>query len=141
MRARELAVAAFFLLSAVNAFSQKGGAVQSCRGLHAGIAAQFNPYTQQPSIQIGFFLLNDSDTPIEKHADSWRLLVDGAELEDFAFFSGPIGPAEFDPVLQPGGHWERGVALPIAVYFTKGEHRVQWKGVGFESSTITVKVN
>jgi hypothetical protein len=116
---------------------------KTCPGLHAGIRAQIiPPFTETPSVMLTFVLLNDSETPVDVEAGSWRIVVNGSELKDsgMIFGNGPM-PVGGYRVLKPGEIYELGTALPIAEYFLpNGQYKVSWKGAAFQSPTITVTI-
>lgn len=118
-----------------------------CSGLHGGITAelvQMKPgYTEPAHVQLTFLLINDSDSPLDVAAGSWKIVVDGIELADsgWIFGNGPM-PTDGWKSLQPGQYYELGKALPADKYFPDtGEHKVSWRGKGFQSATITVKIS
>jgi hypothetical protein len=120
---------------------KKGSALpKNCSGLHAGIRAQvISPNT--PSVVLSFLLLNDSATPVDVEAGSWRIVVNGSELNDsgMIFGNGPM-PVGYQ-VLKPGESYEFGKALSIAEYFLpNGQCKVSWKGAAFQSPTIMVTI-
>jgi hypothetical protein len=91
---------------------------------------------------LTFVLLNDSETPVDVEAGSWKIVLDGSELSDsgMIFGNGPTPEGGYR-ILKPGESYELGTALPIVEYFLpNGQHKVSWKGTGFESSTITVTI-
>ena len=117
-----------------------------CAGLHAAITTQFVPiksgFTEPAHVQFAFLLINDSDTAVDVKAGSWKIVIDGVELpdSDFIFGNGPM-PAGGYTILEPGQYYERGTALPTSKYFPEaGEHKVSWRGDGFRSSTITIRI-
>lgn len=116
---------------------------KSCSGLHAGIRAQIMPpYTETPSVMLTFVLLNDSSTPIDVHAESWKIVVDGNELRDSGMIFGN-GPAPMGGyrILNSGESYEFGKSLPIAEYFLpNGSHKVSWRGSVFQSPNISVLI-
>ncbi|HSZ62144.1 MAG TPA: hypothetical protein VK828_10125 [Terriglobales bacterium] len=120
-------------------------AFKNCPGLHAGIRAQIvPPYTETPSVMLSFLLLNDSDAALDVDAGSWRLFVDGHELNGLdtqqVFGNGPM-PVGGYRILKPGETYEFSKALSISQYFLpNGEHKVSWKGTAFQSPTITVTI-
>jgi len=120
-----------------------GGLAGKCPGLQAGIRAQIMPpYTETPSLLLTFVLLNDSETPLDVEAGSWRIVIDGDELKDsgWIFGNGPA-PESGYKVLNPGESYAFGKALPIAEYFLpNGQYKVSWKGTAFQSPTITVTI-
>jgi hypothetical protein len=123
--------------------STSGGLAGKCPGLHAGIRAQIiPPYTETPSVMLTFVLLNDSETPLDVEAGSWRIVINGGELKDsrWIFGNGPEPEGGYK-VLKPGESYAFGKALPIAEYFLpKGQYMVSWKGAAFQSPTITVTI-
>jgi hypothetical protein len=119
---------------------------KSCGGLHAAIRGELvrrdPPYTQPPFVMLTFILLNDSDAPINAVEGSWQIVIDGKELKDsdFIFGNGP-GPVGGYGILNPGESYGLGKGLELSRYFPEErEYKVLWKGKGFQSSTITVKV-
>ena len=123
--------------------STGGGLAGKCTGLHAGIRAQIiPPYTETPSLLLTFVLLNDSETPLDVEAGSWRIVINGDELKDssWIFGNGPAPEGGYK-VLNPGESYAFGKALPIAEYFLpNGQYKVSWKGPAFQSPTITVTI-
>jgi len=122
-------------------------ALSQCAGLHGGITAQLvqlKPgYTEPAHVQLTFLLINDSDSPLDVAAASWKIVVDGVELadSDWIFGNGPMLTDGWKP-LQPGQYYELGKVLPVDKYFRRsGEHKVSWKGKDFQSATITVKIS
>lgn len=112
-----------------------------CRpGLHAGIRAQIvHGYTESAHVHLSFLLLNDSQSPIDVVANSWKIVVDGVEVP--WIFGGPT-PVGGYTTLHPGEHYELGKSLPPDKYFTRpGKYRVSWRGEGFQSPTITVTIS
>ena len=119
---------------------------QCVSGLHGGIQAQVLAlqagYTDEPRVMLSFVLLNDTNAPLTVHEDSWKIVVNGRELEDSGgiFGNGPH-PIGGYGTLKPGESYQLGKALSLNEYFpTPGEYKVAWKGKGFESPTITVLV-
>lgn len=118
----------------------------SCRGLHAGIRAELvrrdPPYTEPPFVMVTFVLLNDGDAPTETSAESWKLAIDGTELQDSSWIFGN-GPAPTGGwgTLQPGETFQFGKALPLSKYFpVEREYRIAWKGKTFQSPTKTIRI-
>jgi len=111
-----------------------------CAGLHAGIAALVAQPRQgywEPSVQVSFILLNDSETTLDTGWESWILVIDGNELKDM--FHNGLGP--LGGTLAPGANFSFTKALPIAKYFPEQrEYKISWKGKYFQSPTATVRV-
>ncbi len=133
---------------AVQAMSLSGGQiVKTCRGLHAGISAQFvgrDPSNNQtPFVAVSFVLLNDGDTPEDTSPGTWTLVIDGKESTDsgMIFGNGPR-PAGGWRTLNPGETAQFAAALDVTKYFPEVRgYKLSWNGIGFQSPTITVKTS
>jgi hypothetical protein len=141
-----LTIAAFLLTSLVPSTAAEKQSERSCGGLHAGIRGELvrrDPlYTQPPFVMLTFTLLNDSDVPVNAVEGGWQIVIDGEELKDsdFIFGNGPSPDGGYG-ILKPGESYELGKGLDLSKYFPEErEYRVSWKGKGFQSSTITVKI-
>lgn len=138
-----LAVFLWFAASAWHVAAAQQSTLQDhCRGLHAGITAELTQGYREPSVMVGFLLLNDSEKTRNTAPESWRIIIDGEELKDsdWIFGNGPA-PTEGYGTLAPGSVFRFGKALSIAQYFpVAGDHRVSWKGTYFESPTVTVRI-
>ena len=117
-----------------------------CAGLHAAITAQYvsvKPgFTEPAHVQLVFLLINDSDTAMNVKPGSWKIVIDGVDLQDsdFIFGNGPR-PTGGWTTLEAGQYYELGTALPISKYFPEAsEHEVSWNGDGFRSATITIRI-
>lgn len=116
--------------------------MQSCAGLHAGIRAEINRVTEEPSVVVSFILLNDAEKPIDVGSSTWQIVIDGSPLSNsgMIFGNGP-SPVGGWTTLAPGANYELGKSLSISTYFwKKGIHTVSWRGSGFQSSTITITI-
>lgn len=119
---------------------------QCASGLHAGILAVFLSRESGfagEHVEFSFLLLNDSDTDISLKPESWKIVINGKELEDsgMIFDSGPDSVKGYHPPVQPGGTYGLIKFLPTKKYFPHpGTYTVSWKGNGFESSTITLAI-
>ncbi len=136
-----------FLLAILLFFAFSGVLDCQCRSrLHAGVRAEFVPmkmgFTEEPHVQLSFLLLNDSGSTMDVQANSWKIVINGAELEGsgMIFGNGPMPVGGFTS-LKPGDNYELGKALPVNRYFpSPGKYTIAWKGSGFESSTITITI-
>ena len=129
--------------AAQKSLGQRGTPSKSCSGLHAGIRAQIiPPYTETPSVMLTFVLLNDSETPVDVEAGSWRIVINGSELRDSGMlFGNGVRPVDGYRTLKPGETYEFGISLPITEYFLpNGQHEVSWRGAAFQSPTIAVTI-
>lgn len=113
---------------------------QCAPGLHAGIQGPMLPIKNGPYVLLSFLLLNDSDTEIAVKPESWKIVINGEELEDsgMIFDNGPMPAKELTP-LQPGDAHALMKPFPMKKYFPHpGRYTIAWKGSGFVSSTITI---
>jgi len=113
-----------------------------CAGLHAALQAQHVTSNNEPHVQLGFLLLNDSETPLDVHAGSWKLIINGEALEEsnMLFGNGPM-PKDGYTILQPGENYEFGRTLAVSRFFpTPGDYKVAWTADGFVSPTITIAI-
>lgn len=123
-----------------------GPAERNCGGLHAGIRAVLvrrgPPDTQPPFVMLNFVLLNDGDTIVNSTAEGWKIVIDGKELSDsdWIFGNGPMPTGGYGN-LNPGDSYELGKGLEISKYFPEERlYQVSWKGKGFQSSTIPIRI-
>jgi len=122
--------------------AQESKSKSNCTGLHAGITAQLTEGNSEPSVMVGFHLLNDSESAQSTAPGSWTIVIDGKELSDsgWIFGNGP-GPVGGYGMLAAGATFDFGKALPIAKYFPEiREYRISWKGAHFQSPTVTVRI-
>jgi hypothetical protein len=139
-------IAAMFAATILPLIAAQDKREASCSGLHAAIRAELvrrdPPYTEPSFVMLAFILLNDSDAPINTVEGGWQIVIDGKELKDsdFIFGNGP-GPVSGYGILKPGESYELSKGLELSRYFPEErEYTVSWKGKGFQSSTITVRV-
>jgi hypothetical protein len=118
----------------------------TCGGLHAAISGEVvrrDPLaTQSPYVMLTFVLLNDSEAPINTVEGSWQIVIDGKELKDSdSIFGNGLQPVGGWGVLKPGESFQFGKGLALSNYFSdEREYKVSWKGKGFQSSTIVVRI-
>jgi hypothetical protein len=118
----------------------------ACGGLHAAISGEVvrrDPLaTQSPYVMLTFVLLNDSDAPINTVEESWQIVIEGKELkESDIIFGNGLRPVGGWGLLKPGESYQFGNGLALSNYFPEErEYKVSWKGKGFQSSTIVVKI-
>jgi hypothetical protein len=90
-------------------------------------------------LMIHFTLVNDGTDSVGPKVGSWRLVVNGEELEDsnFIFANGPRDARWTE--LPAGESLRFGYALEK--YFSEpGVYRVSWRGEGFETLPIEFRV-
>jgi hypothetical protein len=125
-----------------SAVAQDSKVQNDCHGLHAGITAQLTEGYSDPSVMVGFILLNDSESIQDTAPESWEIVIDGKVLKesDWILGNGPMPVGGYGK-LAVGANYDFGKALPIAQYFPeKREYKVSWKGKYFQSPTVTVKI-
>jgi hypothetical protein len=110
-----------------------------CVGLHAGITAEMALGNSEPSVLVSFLLLNDAEATLNVSAESWKIVIDGRELDDSDdLFGNGVMPVGGFRNLRPGTTYSLGKALSLSKYFPEQrEYRISWKGKNFQSPTIT----
>lgn len=91
---------------------------------------------------LPFLLLNDAEVARHASPESWKLVIDGKELEDswYLFGNGPMPSGGYE-VLAAGATFSFGKALPVSKYFPeRREYKISWKGKDFQSPTMLFKV-
>jgi hypothetical protein len=114
----------------------------NCTGLHAGVTAQLTQGYSEPKVMVAFHLLNDSETAQNTAPESWKIVIDGKELNDsdWILSNGP-GPVGGYGTLAAGATFDFGKALPVAKYFPETKkYRVSWRGRYFQSPTVTIRI-
>jgi hypothetical protein len=110
----------------------------------AGLSVNEPAFTAGPNADavFSFVLMNDCPGTVDADSAHWRLVVNGEELKDsdMIFGSGP-GPADGWGPLHPGDSYRFTKSLPLSRYFTTpGIYKVFWRGNGFESPKVTIRV-
>lgn len=121
---------------------QQSNAQRDCTGLHAGITAQRTQQYTDPSVFVGFVLLNDSNLAKNTAPGSWKIVIDGKELadSDFIFGNGAQPSGGYDS-LAPGAKFDFGYALSISRYFPEArEYQISWRGRDFQSPTVVLNI-
>jgi hypothetical protein len=94
---------------------------------------------QTKDLRIEFTLVNDGDKVIDPKIAESRLIINGQELTDPGL---DVGSAQKDvriQALSPGGSVQFGIRL--GDHFKEpGNYRVSWKGVGFQSPEIEIRI-
>jgi hypothetical protein len=139
---RSVAFAIALALGQILGAQQASKSPDSCVGLHAVIGAQLTQY-DEPGVNVAFLLLNDSESERPTATESWRLVIDGKELEDsgFLFGNGGMPSGVGYGRLASGATFHFGKVLPIARYFPEQrEYRISWRGRYFQSPTVTIRI-
>ena len=94
---------------------------------------------QTKDLSIEFTLVNDGAKVIDPQIAESRILINGAELSvSGSILSTGLKDAQVK-ALSPGNNLQFGVAL--GDHFTEpGTYRVSWKGTGFQSPEIVIRV-
>jgi len=121
----------------------KAGAVQTVnnetdRELWAGISSNQPVFRGSPTnLNITFTLVNDGQAAVDPKIDTAKLVVNGEELSVFQFMDGPRDDRWNS--LPPGDYilFARGSG---EMFKQPGIYRLSWKGEGFQSPEIVVRV-
>ena len=94
---------------------------------------------QTKDLRIEFTLVNDGDKPIDpKIADS-RIVINGKELADSGLILSSVQKGSRSEALSPGENLQFDCLLGDR-FKEPGTYRVFWKGSGFQSSEIVLRV-
>jgi hypothetical protein len=94
---------------------------------------------QTKELTIEFTLVNDGDTAIEPKMAESSIVINGKELADSGLILGHGSKDSRYKSLPPRAHLQFSSAL--GDQFNKpGVYRVSWKGKGFQSPEITIRV-
>jgi hypothetical protein len=90
-------------------------------------------------LTIHFTLVNDGNAVADPRIESWKIIVNGEEIENSGFiFGNGIRTSNWN-ALAPGDALR--FTYGLEQYFNKpGIYRVSWKGKDFEASTIVFRV-
>jgi hypothetical protein len=109
--------------------------------LWAALSANHSVFKQSQAkdLNIEFTLMNDGEQVIEPKIAESRIVINGQELADSGSILGS-GPKDAGfKALAPGDHLRLSFAL--GDHLNKpGTYRVSWKGGGFQSPEIVVRV-
>ena len=94
---------------------------------------------QAKDLRIEFTLVNDGDKVIDpKIADS-RLVINGKELSDSGLILSSVQKALVSEALPPGESLQFDCRLGDR-FKEPGTYRVVWKGAGFQSSEMVLRI-
>jgi hypothetical protein len=145
--ARVAVLVSGFLLPYTTSHTQQSSQGPECGGLHAGIEAWTSSSKSGDtesviSVEINFALVNDSNVSINVHEGTWKIVVDGKELNNnfHPLFDGKQADGDAAP-LAPGEFYHFSAALDVSKYFPETrQYHISWKGDQFQSSTVLVAV-
>lgn len=113
-----------------------------CAGLHAGITAEVASGYAEPSVVVSFLLLNDAEEARNTAPESWKLVIDGKELEDsdYLFENGAMPTGGYGD-LSSGANFSFSKVLSVSTYFPEQrEYKISWKSRAFQSPSVTIRV-
>ena len=122
--------------------AQKSGGTSGCSGLHAILSADvIQDDGSDPHVELSFLLLNDSDTSQNTQPESWKLFIDGKEVQDPMFFGNGPMPVKGWGTLGSGAFYQFGKTLLMTRYFPrKGQYAIYWSGRDFRTPTVKVQI-
>jgi type II secretory pathway pseudopilin PulG len=117
--------------------SQSDGASNLWAALTANHLVFEQAYTKDLTIE--FNLVNDGETMIDPKITDSMIVINGKELAESGLILGKRPEdARFKPLL-PGDHLQ--FSLALGDHFKQpGIYRVSWKGNGFQSPEITIRI-
>ena len=94
---------------------------------------------QTKDLRIEFTLVNDGAKVIDPKIAESRIIINGEELTDSGVVARSVrGDARFQ-ALSPGDSLQFGILL--GDHFKEaGTYRVSWKGAGFQSAEIVLRI-
>jgi hypothetical protein len=94
---------------------------------------------QTKDLRIELTLVNDDAKVIDPKIAESRIIVNGEELADSGFLASSVRGDARSQALSPGDSLQFGILL--GDHFTEaGTYRVSWKGTGFQSSEIVLRI-
>ena len=104
-----------------------------------GVNRPFVTQGQTKDLRIDFTLVNDADTVIDPRIAESHIVINGKELADSDVILGNAPKDSRLSALPPGDHLQFGFAL--GEFFNEpGIYRVSWKGTGFQSPEIVIRI-
>jgi hypothetical protein len=94
---------------------------------------------QTKDLRIEFSLVNDGDKVIDPKIPESRIIVNGEELADSGLIIGNGPKAARFKALSPGDSLQLSLLLGDHLK-APGTYRVSWKGDGFQSSEIVLRI-
>jgi hypothetical protein len=94
---------------------------------------------QTKDLRIEFSLINDGDKPMDPKIAEATIVINGKELADSKSIFGDVSKDLRIKALAPGESLQFNVLL--GDHFKEpGTYRVSWRGVGFQSSEILLRI-
>jgi hypothetical protein len=145
---KHIALCLFVVMAAVGAACAQSAGTGENHGygmcVWAGLSVDEPIFTagSNTSAMFSFALMNDCPETVNADSAHWRLVINGEELKDsdMIFGNGP-GSADGWGPLHSGDSYRFTKSLPLSRYFTTpGIYKVFWRGNGFESPKVTIRV-
>jgi hypothetical protein len=132
---REAAQAALAGSKLVTADMKKAG------NLWAGLTVNHPIFraNQTKDLRIEFTLVNDGDQVIDPKIPESRIVINSTELSDSAMILSSVEEGARFKALPPGGSLQFDCLLGDQ-FKQPGVYRVSWKGAGFQSSEIVLRI-
>jgi hypothetical protein len=94
---------------------------------------------QTKDLRIEFTLINDSNKPIDPKITESQIVINGKELTDSGSILSSFQKGARSKALPPGESLQLDCLLGVQ-FKERGIHRVSWKGAGFQSSEIVIRI-
>jgi hypothetical protein len=94
---------------------------------------------QTKDLRIEFTLVNDGDKVIDTKIQESRIKINSEELADSALVLGRVSTDASFKALSPGDSLQFSLLLGDR-FQAPGTYRVSWKGAGFQSSEIVLRI-
>ena len=109
--------------------------------LWAGLSANHPIFKagQTKDLRIEFTLVNDGDKVIDPKIAESRIVINGKERTDSGLIFSSVEKGTRSRALSPGESLQ--FSLPLGDQFKEpGTYRISWKGAGFHSPEIVLRV-
>ena len=94
---------------------------------------------QTKDLSIEFTLVNDGDKEIDPKIPQFRIVINGKECTDSALIFSSVQKGTRSEALSPADSLQ--FSLPLGDQFKEpGTYRISWKGAGFHSPEIVLRV-
>jgi hypothetical protein len=94
---------------------------------------------QTKDLRIEFTVINDSDKPIDPKITESQILINGKELGDSGLILSSVQKGDRSEALPPGQSLRLDCLLGDC-FKEPGIYRVSWKGAGFHSPEIVLRI-
>jgi hypothetical protein len=94
---------------------------------------------QTNDLRIEFTLVNDRDKPIDSKIADSQIIINGKELNDSGLILSSVQKGDRSNALPPGQSLRLDCLLGDR-FKEPGIYRISWKGAGFQSSEIVIRI-